>query len=119
MQAGQNDLTSMRRKPREKGKRGNPLHVSDTYRRFVLDQLEEVGDVAPRAMFGGVGLYHRGLFFGIIAGDALYLILKEETRALDEDQLKVIKDSGFDNWYARQKEEATIDYNLGSSSGTA
>lgn len=52
-------------------------------------------------------------------GDALYLILKEETRALDEDQLKAIKDSGFDNWYARQKEEATIDYNLGSSSGTA
>ena len=52
-------------------------------------------------------------------GDSLFLVLKEETRPLDEEQLKTIEDSGFDNWYARQKEDAQIDYNLGSSSGTA
>jgi parvulin-like peptidyl-prolyl isomerase len=52
-------------------------------------------------------------------GDSLYLILKEETRAPDEEQLKAAKDSGFDNWYSRQKDNANIDYNLGSSSGTA
>lgn len=58
----------------------NPLAVSDSYRRFVLDQLEELGDVTPRSMFGGVGLYHRGIFFGIVAGDVLYLKVDDTTR---------------------------------------
>lgn len=58
----------------------NPLTVSESYKRFVLDQLEELGDVTPRSMFGGVGLYHRGIFFGIIAGDALYLKVDDTTR---------------------------------------
>ena len=31
-------------------------------------------------MFGGVGLYHRGIFFGIIAGDALYLKVGDRNR---------------------------------------
>ena len=29
--------------------------------------------MAPRSMFGGVGLYHAGVFFGILARDTLYL----------------------------------------------
>src|SRR5438105_15233321 len=49
------------------------LKVSDTFKAFVLDQLEELGDVTPRSMFGGVGLYHDGMFFGILARDRLYL----------------------------------------------
>lgn len=31
-------------------------------------------------MFGGVGLYRRGTFFGIIAGDVLYLKVDDTTR---------------------------------------
>jgi DNA transformation protein len=49
------------------------LKVSDGFKSFVLDQLEELGDVTPRSMFGGVGLYHRGVFFGLLARDTLYL----------------------------------------------
>ena len=58
----------------------NPLAVTDTFRTFVLDQLEDVGDVTPRSMFGGVGLYRAGVFFGIIAGDVLYLKVDDTTR---------------------------------------
>jgi DNA transformation protein len=47
----------------------------------VLDQLAESGDITPHAMFGGVGLYCRGVFFGIIAGDVLYLKVDDTTRA--------------------------------------
>jgi DNA transformation protein len=47
----------------------------------VLDQLEELGDVTPRSMFGGVGLYHRGVFFGILARDTLYLKVGDSNRA--------------------------------------
>lgn len=56
------------------------LAVSESYKRFVLDQLEELGDVTPRAMFGGVGLYRRSVFFGIIARDVLYLKVDDSTR---------------------------------------
>ena len=31
-------------------------------------------------MFGGVGLYHRGVFFGIIARDVLYLKVDDQNR---------------------------------------
>jgi DNA transformation protein len=57
------------------------LSVSPAFRSFVLDQLEELGDVTPRSMFGGVGLYHRGIFFGIIARDRLYLRVGDANRA--------------------------------------
>ena len=58
---------------RPSNRRLSPMRVSESFKSFVLDQLEEIGDVIPRSMFGGVGLYRRGLFFGIIAGDVLYL----------------------------------------------
>jgi DNA transformation protein and related proteins len=68
------------RKSEAHTKRDNPLRVSDSFRRFVLDQLAAMEDIQPRSMFGGVGLYCRGLFFGIIAGDVLYLKVDETTR---------------------------------------
>jgi len=69
-----------RRRSHSRGNRANPLRVSDSFKRFVLDQLEALGGVEPRAMFGGVGLYHHGIFFGIIAGDVLYLKVDDSTR---------------------------------------
>lgn len=49
------------------------MRVSDGFRSFVLDQLDGVGDITAKDMFGGVGLYRRGFFFGILASDVLYL----------------------------------------------
>jgi len=57
------------------------LAVSDAFKSYVLDELDDLGDVVPRSMFGGVGLYSRGVFFGIIARDVLYLKVDETTRA--------------------------------------
>jgi len=62
------------------GTRKNPLAVTGAFRSFVLDQFADLGDVAPRSMFGGVGLYHRDVFFGIIAGDVLYLKVDDTNR---------------------------------------
>ncbi|MCA1562933.1 MAG: TfoX/Sxy family protein [Acidobacteria bacterium] len=56
------------------------LRVSPGFKAFVLDQLADVG-VAGRPMFGGVGLYHDDLFFGIIANDVLYLKVDDLNRA--------------------------------------
>jgi len=49
------------------------LRVSAGFRSFVLDQLEPLGSIVAKAMFGGVGLYCGGVFFGLIARDVLYL----------------------------------------------
>jgi DNA transformation protein and related proteins len=57
------------------------LTVTTAFRDYVLDQLEELGDVDSRAMFGAVGLYHRGVFFGILARDVLYLKVDDASRA--------------------------------------
>lgn len=70
----------MPRKSRTARSSPNPLRVSDAFRAYVLDQLEELGEVTPRAMFGAVGLYRRGTFFGIVAGDVLYLKVDDTTR---------------------------------------
>jgi DNA transformation protein and related proteins len=56
------------------------LKVSNAFRDYVLTQLDELGDVTARAMFGGIGLYRKGVFFGIIAGDVLYFKVGEANR---------------------------------------
>lgn len=48
-----------------------PKH--DGFKDFVLDQLIDMRQVTCRAMFGGYGLYHRTVFFGIIHQERLYL----------------------------------------------
>jgi DNA transformation protein len=56
------------------------LRVSDGFRSFVLDQLEPLGQIVAKSMFGGVGLYCDGVFFGLIALDVLYLKVDATTR---------------------------------------
>ena len=42
-----------------------------------VEYLKEVfgnfGAVEPRSMFGGYGIFHKGLMFGLVADDVLYL----------------------------------------------
>jgi DNA transformation protein len=65
---------------KRQGDRVIPMRVSDGFKSFVVDQLVELGDVTPRSMFGGVGLYCAGVFFGILAADVLYLKVDETNR---------------------------------------
>lgn len=57
-----------------------PMAVTGSFKEFVLAQFDEFGDVTARAMFGGIGLYKRDLFFGIVAGDLLYLKVDDQNR---------------------------------------
>jgi len=52
----------------------------DSFKDFVLDQLGQLGGVTCRAMFGGYGLYHGKVFFGIIYNDRLYFKTDSTTR---------------------------------------
>ena len=48
------------------------MSVSESFLQYVIDQLQEVGQVNTRRMFGGVGIYSGGLFFALIANNTLY-----------------------------------------------
>ena len=54
----------------------------DDYLYYVLEQLDEVGEVNVRRMFGGYGLYLDGAFFAIISRDnVLYFKVDASTQA--------------------------------------
>ena len=52
--------------------------------------LEQVfasfGTIRPRRMFGGHGLFHDGLMFGLVADDVLYLKADEQSVAMFEQR---------------------------------
>lgn len=56
------------------------LAVSGGFKALVLDHLEPLGSITAKAMFGGVGLYYREIFFGIMASDVLYLKVDDSNR---------------------------------------
>jgi len=56
------------------------LRVSPGFRAFALDQLARVPNLLPRPMFGGIGLYSDGVFFGILAADVMYFKVDDQTR---------------------------------------
>jgi DNA transformation protein len=56
------------------------MPVSDEYLDYVADQLGCIGQIVAKRMFGGVGLYHDGSFFGLIAADSLYFKVDDENR---------------------------------------
>ncbi len=57
------------------------MAVTPSYREFVLEQLQQVVPVTARSMFGGVGLYSEGLFFGLMDDDMLYFKTDDGNRA--------------------------------------
>ncbi len=49
------------------------MPVSPDFLDYLIDQLQDLGPVQAKRMFGGAGLFLDGLMFGLIAGDVLYL----------------------------------------------
>jgi len=53
----------------------------DSFKDFVVDQLQELDSVEARRMFGGHGLYQEETFFGIIHKGRLYFKTDDHTVA--------------------------------------
>ncbi|MBN2133487.1 MAG: TfoX/Sxy family protein [Sedimentisphaerales bacterium] len=56
------------------------MGVSEEYLIYVLDQLDSLGPVESRRMFGGAGIYCRGVMFALVADDVLYLKVDDSNR---------------------------------------
>ncbi len=56
------------------------MPVNPDYRDFVLEQLEPVGPIVAKSMFGGFGLYSGKHFFAIMFNDTLYFKVDNANR---------------------------------------
>jgi DNA transformation protein len=56
------------------------MAVSAEFQDYVLEQLADVGAIMPKKMFGGVGVYYRKLFFGILHNNNFYLKVDDLNR---------------------------------------
>ncbi len=56
------------------------MTVSASYRAYALDQLSAVAAISAKSMFGGVGLYSDGFFFGLLDDDRLYFKVDDSNR---------------------------------------
>ncbi len=62
------------------------MSTDESYRDFVLEQLESVVPaIYSKKMFGGVGIYSHGLFFALIADNVLFFYADDTTRAEYEE----------------------------------
>ena len=56
------------------------MAVSPEFRTFVEDQIGRVAPIRSQRMFGGLGLYSAGLFFGVVDDDLVYFKVDDATR---------------------------------------
>ncbi len=51
---------------------------------YLIDLFDPFGPVTPKRMFGGLGVYHDGLMFALVADGIVYLKVDEQTIPLFE-----------------------------------
>jgi DNA transformation protein len=56
------------------------MPVSQNYCDYVLEQLAGLGKVVAKRMFGGMGLYHKDVFFAVLDDDQLYFKVDDVSR---------------------------------------
>ena len=54
--------------------------MADDFIEYLKELFADFGDISARAMFGGHGLYHEGVIFGIVIDEAVYLKVDAETK---------------------------------------
>jgi len=57
------------------------MPVQEQYLAYILEQLAGLGSLRSNRMFGGIGLYSREIFFGLIDDDTLYFKTDESNIA--------------------------------------
>ena len=62
------------------------MAVSAEFIEFITEQLERLGPVRTRRMFGGMGLYLDDMMFGVIFGEELYFKVDDRNRDDYEDE---------------------------------
>ncbi len=56
------------------------------YVEYLKEVFSEFGSIQPRRMFGGYGIFYKGLMFGLVADDSLYLKVDETIASFFTDR---------------------------------
>lgn len=73
------------------------MAASKSYKEFIEEQLSNIDGVHYKSMFGGIGVYHDGVMFGLISSkDGFYL----RTDATNAGQFE---DLGYSNFNPMNK----------------
>jgi DNA transformation protein len=56
------------------------VRKQDSFMQFVMEQFKGIEGIVPRPMFGGYGIYQRGIFFGILYKGRLYFKTDKRSR---------------------------------------
>jgi DNA transformation protein len=56
------------------------VRAPDKLTTYLLELLAPLGPISAKRMFGGVGLFHNGLMFGLIARDELFFKIGDANR---------------------------------------
>lgn len=56
------------------------------FTQYLQEVFELFGPISARRMFGGYGIYHQGLMFGIVIDDTLYLKADAENLAFFQER---------------------------------
>ena len=61
------------------------MPVPSAFKDRIMEELEPLGEVSARAMFGGYGVFEGGDMFALMAGSALFFKVDESNRAAYEE----------------------------------
>lgn len=81
------------------------MAVSPEFREFIEDVLSPLGHVTVRRMFGGLGVFYRGVMFALIAREITFLKVDEANLAAFEEA-----DSGPFSYQRGKKAHALTSY---------
>ncbi len=79
--------------------------VESEFVHFVVENLQSLGPVQAKRMFGGHGLFLHDVMFALIAWDTLYLKVDEINRPAYED-----RGLGLFSYVSHQGRSATMSY---------
>lgn len=80
------------------------MAATSQFKTLVQDQLQELGEVQIRPIFGGAGVFYNALMFGLIADDELFL-------KVDDGNRQDFKDAGMAPFtYLTKKRSVTMSY---------
>lgn len=82
------------------------MNAKAEFANHIVDLLDSFGPVDARRMFGGFGIFHQGLMFGLVSDSTLYLKADAESKGLFEDE----GSTPFS--YIKQGREFTLSYYL-------
>ena len=74
------------------------MKASPEYLDFVVEKLAPIGDITSRAMFGGYGIFHRGLMFALISEDVLYFKVNDSNREMYQKAQSRLFPHGISYW---------------------